>query len=186
MRRRPFSRKHYRSGKPRTAEGARRLLRLLGSAESADGRSRRREIGPGVGTPTIDDAGAERYATYTLVQLADVEWALGELDAAVARMRETTELLRKTPFTKVMLGICLTNLAGVHIERGELDDAFVAASEGLPLLKEAGFAWTPPRSSRAPRGARREPCERRPHRRPLRLGVLVPKDTAPAQRSALA
>jgi tetratricopeptide (TPR) repeat protein len=86
-------------------------------------------------------AGAERYAFYTLGQLADMTWALGDLDAALAGMRETVALLRKTPLTKVMLGFCLTNLAGVHTERGDLDEALAAAREGLPLLKEGGFAW---------------------------------------------
>src|SRR5262245_43698238 len=85
--------------------------------------------------------GAERYATYTLVQLADVNWALGELDAAVAAMREAAVRLRKTPLAKVMLGFCLTNLAGVLVERGDLDEALEVAREGLPLLKDAGYAW---------------------------------------------
>jgi predicted ATPase/class 3 adenylate cyclase len=85
--------------------------------------------------------GAERYATYTLVQLADIDWSLGELDAAVARMREAAERLRTLPHTKVMLGFCLTNLAGVHVERGEYDEALTVAREGLPLLKDAGYAW---------------------------------------------
>ena len=87
-------------------------------------------------------AGAERYAFYTLGQLADVAWALGDLDAALAGIRETIALLRKAPLTSVMLGLCLSNLAGVHTERGELDEALVAAREGLPLLKEGGFAWS--------------------------------------------
>lgn len=86
-------------------------------------------------------AGAEHYAFYTLGQLADMAWALGDLDAALAGMRETSALLRKTPLTKVMLGFCLTNLAGVHTERGELDEALATAREGLPLLKDGGFAW---------------------------------------------
>ena len=86
-------------------------------------------------------AGAEQYAFYTLGQLADMTWALGDLDAALAGMRETVALLRKTPLTKVMLAYCLTNMAGVHTERGELDEALAAAREGLPLLKDGGFAW---------------------------------------------
>ena len=55
------------------------------------------------------DVGAERYATYTLVQLADINWALGELDLAVAGMREAAVHLRNTPHAKVMLGFCLTH-----------------------------------------------------------------------------
>ena len=56
-------------------------------------------------------------------------------------MRESAALLRKSPLTKVMLGFCLTNLAGVHVERGELEEALIVAREGLPLLKDAGYAW---------------------------------------------
>ena len=87
-------------------------------------------------------AGAERYALFTLAQLGDVAWSLGDLDAARSGMQETVALLRKTPLTTVMLGLCLSNLAGVHTERGELDDALAAAREGLPLLVEGGFAWS--------------------------------------------
>lgn len=87
-------------------------------------------------------AGAERYALYTIGQLADIAWALGDLDAALAGNREAIALLRKAPLTSVMLGMCLSNLAGVHTERGEIDAALAAAREGLPLLQEGGFAWS--------------------------------------------
>jgi len=87
-------------------------------------------------------AGAERYALFTLAQLADVAWGMGDLDAAVAGNSEAVTLLRNSPLTKVMLGLCLSNLAGVHTERGELDAALAAAREGLPLLLEGGFAWS--------------------------------------------
>ena len=87
-------------------------------------------------------AGAERYALYTLAQLGDIAWALGDLDAALAGLRETVSLLRQTPLANVMLGLCLSNLAGVHTERGELDEALSAAREGLPMLIEGGFAWS--------------------------------------------
>ncbi len=62
------------------------------------------------------NAGAERYALYTLAQLGDIAWALGDLDAALSGIRETITLLRKAPLTNVMLGLCLSNLAGVHTE----------------------------------------------------------------------
>lgn len=86
-------------------------------------------------------AGAERYALFTLAQLGDVSWSLGDLDAARSGMQETVGLLRKTPLT-TMLGLCLSNLAGVHTERGELDEALAAAREGLPMLVDGGFAWS--------------------------------------------
>ena len=87
-------------------------------------------------------AGAERYALFTLAQLGDVAWSLGDLDAARSGMQETVALLRKSPLASVMLGLCLSNLAGVHTERGELDEALAAAREGLPMLVEGGFAWS--------------------------------------------
>jgi len=68
-------------------------------------------------------AGAERYALFTLAQLGDVAWSSGDLDAARSGMLETIALLRKAPLTTVMLGLCLSNLAGAHTERGELDEA---------------------------------------------------------------
>ena len=88
------------------------------------------------------NAGAERYALFTLAQLGDIAWAVGDLDAALSGLRETVALLRKTPLTTVMLGLCLSNLAGVQTERGELDDALATAREGLPMLVEGGFAWS--------------------------------------------
>jgi hypothetical protein len=41
---------------------------------------------------------------------------------------------------KDLLGFALANLAGVHIERGELADAFLRAREGLALCREAQCA----------------------------------------------
>lgn len=89
------------------------------------------------------DAGAESAALSILVMLADVTWALGDLDAALAALFETVARLRNSPLSsKDSLGVCLTNLAGVYTERGELDQALAAAREGLPLLEEAGYAWS--------------------------------------------
>ncbi len=88
------------------------------------------------------DVGAEREALAMRSNLADVTWALGDLDAALAGFRETAALLRKAPLTsKGTPGMCLTNLAGLYTERGELDKALVTAREGLPLLKDIGCAW---------------------------------------------
>ena len=89
------------------------------------------------------DARAESAALAILVMLADVTWALGDLDAALAALSETVARLRNSPLSsKDSLGVCLTNLAGVCTERGELDQALAAAREGLPLLEEAGYAWS--------------------------------------------
>jgi tetratricopeptide (TPR) repeat protein len=86
------------------------------------------------------DAGAESMAVAVLLNLADMTWALGDLDAALARFREAIALIRKAPaLPKDMLGFGLTNLAGVHVERGELAPALAAAREGLPLRRATDF-----------------------------------------------
>ena len=88
------------------------------------------------------DAGVERSVLNLLTSLADTTWALGDLDAALAVCRESVALMRQSAMTpKLSLGACLSNLAGVHTERGELSEALVAAREWLPLLNEAGYAW---------------------------------------------
>ena len=79
-----------------------------------------RQGGSGKRSSSIAAPGAERYALFTLAQLGEIAWALGDLDAALAGYGEVVALLRKAPLTKVMLGLCLSNLAGVHTERGEL------------------------------------------------------------------
>lgn len=87
-------------------------------------------------------AGADHFALITIGNLADVSWALGDLDVALAGFRETVALMRSTPTTtRSTLGASLTNLAGVLTERGELNEALATAREGLSLLKEGGYAW---------------------------------------------
>jgi tetratricopeptide (TPR) repeat protein len=84
-------------------------------------------------------AGSDRLAVEILGSLADTNWALGALDAAVAGFRETIALMRGSNMsTKITLGVTLTNLAGVLIERGEFDEALSAAREGLELRKAVG------------------------------------------------
>jgi len=87
-------------------------------------------------------AGAETLVLGGLMYLADIAWQTGDLDTALAGFRETAALMRARPLIpKGALGMCLTNLAGIHTERMELDEALEAACEGLPLRKEAGFFW---------------------------------------------
>jgi hypothetical protein len=45
------------------------------------------------------------------------------------------------PPSKGHIGEQLLCLAGVHAERGELDEALEAAREALPLLRDQGNAW---------------------------------------------
>ena len=94
------------------------------------------------GVSLARSSGAERLMLGGLIFLADLAWETGDLDVALAGFREAAALIRKRTMTpKGMLGLCLTNLAGIHTERGELDEALAAARDGLPLRKEAGFAW---------------------------------------------
>jgi predicted ATPase/DNA-binding winged helix-turn-helix (wHTH) protein len=86
-------------------------------------------------------AGAERLALLALMYLADMTWTTGDLAAALAAFRETVTLARRSPLRRLELGYCLVNLTGVHLERGEQDEALTAAREGLPLLCEDGQLW---------------------------------------------
>jgi tetratricopeptide (TPR) repeat protein len=88
------------------------------------------------------DAGAERDSLDALGNLADVAWALGDLNVALSGCRETIAMLRKPPLPmRGALGRNLLNLAGILTERGELEEALAAAREGLPLLKDMDCAW---------------------------------------------
>jgi predicted ATPase/DNA-binding winged helix-turn-helix (wHTH) protein len=84
-------------------------------------------------------AGAERLAVEICGSLADTNWALGALDAAATGFREAIALMRGSNMgTKLTLGVNLTNLAGVLIERGDFGEALSAAREGIELRKAVG------------------------------------------------
>jgi tetratricopeptide (TPR) repeat protein len=86
--------------------------------------------------------GSDDTSIHILPSLADVRWAQSDLDAALASFRDALAALREMRgVRRSMLGVCLTNLAGVHVERGELDEALAAAREGLPLRLQAGWSW---------------------------------------------
>jgi len=86
--------------------------------------------------------GLERDAAQLCGTLADTNWALGELDAAVAGFREAISLMRgSNKGTKLILGVNLTNLAGALVERGDFEEALSAGREGIELRKTAGYAW---------------------------------------------
>jgi predicted ATPase/DNA-binding winged helix-turn-helix (wHTH) protein len=83
--------------------------------------------------------GSERAAVEICGSLADTNWALGALDAAVAGFREAIALMRASNMgTKLILGVNLTNLAGVLVERGDFEEALSAAREGIELRKVGG------------------------------------------------
>jgi hypothetical protein len=88
------------------------------------------------------DAPTDSYRLDILGGLADISWALGDLDAALDGLREIVALLRKSvPTLKNALGFYLANLSGVLTARGELKEALTVAREGLPLLKGLEYAW---------------------------------------------
>jgi tetratricopeptide (TPR) repeat protein len=88
------------------------------------------------------DAGALQAELVTLNSLADATWALGDLDAAAAAFDAAIQLTRGHPLRRKRdLGFLLLNCAGVLTERGRLDEALDAAREGVPLLRETGYAW---------------------------------------------
>jgi predicted ATPase/DNA-binding winged helix-turn-helix (wHTH) protein len=94
------------------------------------------------GVSLARSTGAERLMLGGLTFLADLAWETGDLDMASAGFREAAALIRNRAMKpKGLLGLCLTNLAGIHTERGELDEALAAAREGLPLRKEDGYSW---------------------------------------------
>ena len=84
----------------------------------------------------------EADATQLCGALADTNWALGALDAAATGFREVIATMRgSNGGTGLVLGVNLTNLAGVLVERGDLEEALSAGREGLELRRAAGYAW---------------------------------------------
>jgi tetratricopeptide (TPR) repeat protein len=92
--------------------------------------------------PMYQLAGAAREALRLRDALADTVWAQGDLDAARSGFESALLGMRESPlFDPIALGICLCNLAGVHVERGEVSPALELAREGLPLMQQVGFAF---------------------------------------------
>ncbi len=107
------------------------------SSKKATSPFRSRRSGACLPRRRYRDIEATSSALAVLLNLADMTWAIGDLDAALSGFREAAALMRQSRFIKKdMLGVCLANLAGVHTERGELHEALAAAREGLPLRRE--------------------------------------------------
>jgi len=87
-------------------------------------------------------AGADRSALNTLSNLADADWAMGNLAAAIGGFREAAARLRQAPIVHDdLLAVTLGNLVGALTEQGNLDEARSVAREALPLLREDETAW---------------------------------------------
>jgi len=84
-------------------------------------------------------AGAEGQILNDLGNLADLTWTTGDLQRAVASMREALALVRSSSLSnRQVLGVILGNLAGALIEQGEVDDGLAAMREAIPLICESG------------------------------------------------
>src|SRR5207248_421639 len=145
---------HFDEGKSVIAE-ARALLagsglpKALAMAHAAAGFLATLGGDPGSGRSDYESAlalyrraGADDQVLRTLINLAHVTWALGDLDTALARCGEAIALLRHLgPPNNLMLAFTLAYVMGIHTERGQIDEALMAARESLPLLDEVGCAW---------------------------------------------
>lgn len=88
------------------------------------------------------ELGDEFSVLGAMANIANADWALGDLDAALASFRELVSLLRTSPTsTRRLLGYALTKLGGVLTERGEVAEALAVLREGLPLVREDGSVW---------------------------------------------
>ncbi|HVJ55575.1 MAG TPA: winged helix-turn-helix domain-containing protein [Aliidongia sp.] len=85
--------------------------------------------------PLFQAAGAVRSMTVASYNLADMLWAEGAHEAAIGAFRATVELGRRSGPRRT-IGLALGSLAGVLVDRGDLDAALAAAGEAVPILRE--------------------------------------------------
>ena len=79
---------------------------------------------------------ADFWVWRALLYKAEVEFAEGRLEAAIAQAREVIARAREARRTG-LLGHALCNLAGYLIGRGTVEEAGAALREGLPLAQES-------------------------------------------------
>jgi predicted ATPase/DNA-binding winged helix-turn-helix (wHTH) protein len=80
-------------------------------------------------------AGADFWVLRTLLYKAEVEFADGNVERAIAEMREVIALCRSMRRVG-LLGNALCNLAGYLVASGAIDEARTTLREGLPLALE--------------------------------------------------
>ncbi len=86
--------------------------------------------------------GAEIASLVTIGALADMTWALGDLEEAAAAFSENVSMLAASTMSrKRSLGWAYCNLSGVLTEMGRLEEALEAARRGLPLLRNGDYLW---------------------------------------------
>ncbi len=87
-------------------------------------------------------AGADRKALALSSDIADLDWAAGDLRSAIDSFRTAVAGYRQSPYaSKAALAIPLANLAGALTECNELGEAFAVAREAIPLQRIEGNAW---------------------------------------------
>ena len=79
---------------------------------------------------------ADFWVWRALIYKAEVQFAEGRIEEAIALAREVSELCRVARRTG-LLGHALCNLAGYLIARGAIEEASAALREGLPLTEES-------------------------------------------------
>jgi tetratricopeptide (TPR) repeat protein len=85
-------------------------------------------------------AGAVINEIVALNSLADIRWAQGDLEGASATFSELAARIRQSPTGRThSLGIACCNLAGILVERGEIDRA-LSQSQATAAPRDAGSA----------------------------------------------
>ncbi|HVJ54570.1 MAG TPA: winged helix-turn-helix domain-containing protein [Aliidongia sp.] len=76
-----------------------------------------------------------RTALAASCNLAEAIWVEGDLEAAIATVKDALELARRARIPR-FVGHASGCLAGMLTERGELDEALIAARTAMPLCRE--------------------------------------------------
>ena len=118
------------------------LLRGLGNQQMAEGKAAEGVEMMRLAERAFTEAGAEGASSTVRTSLGYLLWAAGETDQAIDHCRKVLGELRQCAFIdETVLGFVLGNLAGMLVERGELEDAALALSEATPLLRDPWQMW---------------------------------------------
>ena len=82
--------------------------------------------------------GSEAHAS-ALLNIGELEFAVGNVDEARAAARKATETLRRLDAAPLGLAVC--NLAAYAMAVDELDEARALLREALAMLKKTGARW---------------------------------------------
>ena len=88
------------------------------------------------------DGGFDGSACKALGNLADSLWMQGDLDGALTAARDALAQSSQSAFaTRSNVGLALTNLHGILVERGDLAEAAAVGRDFMGLARDAGAAW---------------------------------------------